>query len=89
MVNGKLIGEYISNYNNKEVKTQLYDLMVSDNRLIGKYKGVYTYDKKSYESGEIEFLMFANKRYFIGKYKRTKPNTFTVDGNYRLWYGRK
>jgi len=89
MVNGKLIGEYISNYNNKEVRTQLYDLMVNDHRLIGKYKGEYTYDKKSYESGEIEFLMFADKRYFIGKYKRTNPNTFTVDGNYRLWYGRK
>jgi len=87
--NEKLIGEYTSTYNDREVRTQLYDFELKGNSIVGKYKGIFTDDKNIYETGEIELLLFSDKRYFIGKYKRTKPNTFTVDGNYRLWFGRK
>ena len=87
--NNKLIGEYTSQYKNREVKTQLFDFKIKNNTITGKYKGYFTDSKNIYETGIIELLMFSDKKYFIGKYKRTKPNTFTVDGNYRLWYGRK
>lgn len=87
--NKKLVGEYISHYKSREVKTQLFDFKVIDNAIIGKYKGFFTDTKNIYETGQIELIMFSDKKYFIGKYKRTKPNTFIVDGNYRLWYGRK
>ena len=84
-----LVGTYKSTDEGRPVKTTLTFSNIKDNQISGSYRGYYTDDYSIYETGEIELLLVKDKKFFIGRYMRTKPNKWAVDGNFRLWYGTK